>query len=352
MKHRLKLWLRDVYARVVWYTGLFRVIDKLVPQRLTILAGHCVEDPELNGGLPADMKIRADRLEGLLSKLARHFDLVTVGEGFGRIRAAHGRSMVALSMDDGYRDNHRVLPLILDRVGGSATVFLESRALEARRVNWSHLYFWLQERLGVERLGRRILELSQDAPLCSRLERVLAGKQLEYRVKLALKYDAERDERERVLGRLFADEGGDERALCEGLYMDWEQARELQQRGFEIGGHTVSHSILARLDEGRQREEIRGGRESLERELGAEAGCSFAYPFGRRWDFDDHSAVAVREAGYELAVTTHPGTNTRKTDPMRLARWMIDDRTPVHHLGCEAAGGFELLRRLGIELAE
>jgi hypothetical protein len=31
---------------------------------------------------------------------------------------------------------------------------------------------------------------------------------------------------------------------------------------------------------------------------------------------------------------------------------MIDDGTPLYLLGCEAAGGFELLRRLGLELAE
>jgi peptidoglycan/xylan/chitin deacetylase (PgdA/CDA1 family) len=357
MKHRLKLWLRDAYARVLWYSGLFRLVDRLLPRRLTILAGHCVDHPASNAGLPADMKIRARRLEELLAGLGRHFDLVTVGEGFRRLSqgeaGASRASMVALSMDDGYRDNHEVLPALLERVGAPATLFLESRALDERRLNWTHRYFWLQERLGAEILARRILDRTRDAPLETKLGELLeAGRELEYRVKLALKYDAERDDRERVLDELFADEQGDERALCETLYMDWPQARALVGKGFELGGHTVSHSILSRLDPGRQAEEVRGGRDALAREVGEAATFSFAYPFGRRWDFDDRSAAAVRDAGFQLAVTTHPGTNTSSSDPYRLARWMIDDGTPLYLLGCEAAGGFELLRRLGLELAE
>ena len=79
---------------------------------------------------------------------------------------------------------------------------------------------------------------------------------------------------------------------------------------------------------------------------------SFAYPFGRRWDFDEHTVAAVRAAGFESAVTTHAGTNLKGADPMRLARWMLDETTPIHHLVAEACGGFWLFRKLGLELAE
>ncbi len=353
MKHRLKRILRDLYARLVWSTGLYRLVDRLAPRRLTILAGHCVEDPATNGGLPADMKIRPERLRAILRALGRSFDLVTVGEGFGRLRGARGRSMVALSMDDGYRDNATVLPELLEACGARATIFLESRALDERRVNWSHKYFWLLERLGPGELVRRYVAETRDASVAERLrERLAEGDELVYRAKLVLKYDAPRDERDRVLDALFSAEGGDERALCERTYMRWEDARALAARGVELGGHTATHAILSRLAPAEQVEEIRAGRAALERELGAAALCSFAYPFGRRWDFDERSVEAARASGFALAVTTHAGTNTAHSDPYRLARWMIDDRTPIHLLGTEAAGGFHLLRRLGIDLAE
>ncbi len=353
MKHRLKRLARDLYARLLWFTGLARLVDRSMPRRLTILAGHCVEDAAINGGVPADMKIRAERLAEVLGALGARFELVTVGEGFGRLRAGGGRSMVALSMDDGYRDNASVLPALLERCGARATIFLESRPLDERRVNWSHKYFWLLERVGLAELVRRYGAETSDGAVAEKLRASLDAKGAEaYRAKLVLKYEAPRVERDRTLDRLFAAEGGDERALCETIYMRWEDARELARRGHELGGHTVTHEILASLASEEQVEEVAGGRASIERELGPQESLSFAYPFGRRWDFDERSIEAVRRCGFTLAVTTHAGTNTVASDPYRLARWMIDDKTPIHVLGTEAAGGFELLRRIGLDLSE
>jgi len=78
----------------------------------------------------------------------------------------------------------------------------------------------------------------------------------------------------------------------------------------------------------------------------------FAYPFGRRWDFDEASVAAVRAAGFDWAVTTHAGTNDADTDPWRLRRLMIDADVKPHLLVAEACGGFDLLRRAGLDLSE
>jgi len=194
---------------------------------------------------------------------------------------------------------------------------------------------------------------SGDAATNEKLRRVCEeGGDLAYLVKRVLKYDAERGEREGVTGDLFRAKGGDERALCDRIYLNWDEARELQAGGVELGGHTATHAILSRLARGDQDSEVGTGRAALERELGADAVRSFAYPFGRRWDFDDSAAEAVRSSGFQSAVTTHAGTNHKGGDSMRLARWMIDEDTPLHLLAAEACGGFALLRRFGIDLSE
>jgi len=352
-KHRIKLAVRNLYSRVLFHTGLHRLVDRVMPTRLTILAGHCVADPESNGGLPADMKITAERLAGLLGFLTRRYDACTVGEGLRRLDAGAERSMVALSMDDGYRDNATVLPQVLERTGARATIFLESRPLDERRVSWTHKLFWLLGRMDAATLAARYLELARDAETEQRLRRLLAeGGDLAYGVKRILKYDAPRGERDDVLGRVFVEEGGDERALCDRIYMTWDDARGLQSRGVELGGHTEHHFILSRLDGEEAAGEVERGRAALARELGDGATRTFAYPFGRNWDFDANSIAAVRESGFAAAVTTHAGTNTRARDRMRLARWMIDEQTPLHLLATEACGGFELLRRIGLDLSE
>ena len=66
----------------------------------------------------------------------------------------------------------------------------------------------------------------------------------------------------------------------------------------------------------------------------------------------DAAMTAPAPAPAWEATTTHAGTNTPGSCPHRLARWMIDEATPLHLMAAEACGGFELLRRLGLDLSE
>ncbi|MEO6710102.1 MAG: polysaccharide deacetylase family protein, partial [Planctomycetota bacterium] len=112
-----------------------------------------------------------------------------------------------------------------------------------------------------------------------------------------------------------------------------------------------NHVILSRCDREGARGEIADGAKSLASALGKPA-RSFAYPWGRRWDFTPETAQIVLDSGFESAVTMHAGVNlphTRATDLKRLA---IADDARLHLLATEACGGFELLRRIGINLSE
>jgi peptidoglycan/xylan/chitin deacetylase (PgdA/CDA1 family) len=358
VKHRLKLLLRDLYARLLFHTGLHALVDRLAPRRLTILFGHCVDAPEVNGGLPADMKIRAASLARILGWLKRRYRVVTIDEGLRSLADGNASgSLVALSMDDGYKDNATHLLPLLAEVGVPATIFLETRPLDERRLNWSHLYFWLLDgRLDAETFARGYLERSEDPAALEGLRRALeegaAPDRLAYRVKRVLKYEADEADRDRVVSEIFHAHGGDERALCDAIWMTWDEVRRLRDAGWELGAHTAGHAILSRLDVERARDEVERAASSMERELGTR-GATFAYPFGRRWDYDEGSREVVRAAGYRQAVMTHAGTNTRAMLPsLDLRRIAIDDGTRLHLLCAEACGGFELLRRLGVDLSE
>lgn len=353
LKHRLKLFLREAYARLLFHTGLHRVVDRLSERRLFILFGHCVDAPECNGSLSSDMRIRGENLERILGWFGQRYELTTVAGGMAAVESREsGRSLVALTMDDGYRDNRTHLLPLLERTGARATVFLETRPLDERRVNWTHKFFWLTERLGPAEFGRRYGERAANAETKHLLrEALLTEPKLEYRIKKILKYDAPPAERDELVNELFAEEGGDERALCEQLYLDWEDARALHAAGVEIGGHTVHHAILSRLSAEEAAREVQCCASSLEAGLGA-PGETFAYPFGRRWDYSPEAIEAVRQAGYRWAVNTHAGVNKKGAKPYELRRLPIDDTSELHLLVAEACGGFELLRRFGLDLAE
>jgi peptidoglycan/xylan/chitin deacetylase (PgdA/CDA1 family) len=357
LKHKLKNLLRELYARLLFHTGLHALVDRLMPRRLTILCGHCVEPAQgLAGGahLPADMKIGEGELEAILAWMKRRYRLCTIGEGAAALAAGRGPSLVALSVDDGYRDNHDVLLPLLARQGVSATVFLESRPLDERRVNWTHKLFWILARRSAAEFARdyaRAAGASPGAQAVEQAAQAATSERATYAVKRLLKYEVDPAERDAAIDRIFAEQGGDERALCDALYMTWDQVRALRDAGIELGGHTVGHPVLSGLSADEQAREIAEGRAALVRELAIEP-ATFAYPFGRRWDFDADSRAAVKRAGFRTAVTMHAGTNRAGTDQTGYHRLALSGGARLHLLVAEACGGFDLARRLGLNLSE
>ncbi len=90
--------------------------------------------------------------------------------------------------------------------------------------------------------------------------------------------------------------------------------------GWEIGAHTLTHPDLTTLDAVRLRDQIRGSRTSLQRDLGV--GVSFfCYPSGR---YDDAVVAAVKAAGYRGATTTAAGWASPAGDPFTLSRVRVD----------------------------
>jgi len=62
IRHRLKQVLRELYARGVYHSGAHRLLDRCMPRRLMVLAGHCVATPG-NEALGPNMRIGGAELE-------------------------------------------------------------------------------------------------------------------------------------------------------------------------------------------------------------------------------------------------------------------------------------------------
>ena len=113
------------------------------------------------------------------------------------------------------------------------------------------------------------------------------------------------------------------------LMMTSEQAARLANMGFELGGHTVNHPILARLGEADARREINENRLRLA-ELAGRPARFFAYPNGSPGrDYTIETVRLLREAGYEGAVTSSPGAARAGTDPFQIPRFTPWDTAPL-----------------------
>jgi peptidoglycan/xylan/chitin deacetylase (PgdA/CDA1 family) len=86
-------------------------------------------------------------------------------------------------------------------------------------------------------------------------------------------------------------------------------------RGQTVGGHTMTHPHLPRIDPERRRAELVDCKAFIREFFGQER-CGFAYPFGT---YDDASKQAVRDAGYLYARTTRNVDGALPlSDPMAL----------------------------------
>ena len=114
----------------------------------------------------------------------------------------------------------------------------------------------------------------------------------------------------------------------EGL-LSWDQVRELEAAGWEIGSHTCTHEMLTRVSTDTCVCELEDAREDIAAEI--EGDCdAFAYPNGL---YDADVAARARDAGYRIAFTIDRGPADQTTDAMFVPRQMLVDGNSLKTFG-------------------
>jgi peptidoglycan/xylan/chitin deacetylase (PgdA/CDA1 family) len=316
-----------------------------------MLMFHNVGNPPETEHLPDHMKVSERKLKRLLRLLRRGgYRMVTVGQmvdAFDQGDALNGA--VALTFDDGYRDNHDILLPILKEFDATATVYVQTGPTKGH-LNWLHHLFWMLHRIGPQELGTMLAAHVARPHLQTDLRDLPTGVEAgEYELKRLLKYEVSSEERDRILAAIFVEAGGDERQLAAQLYMGPDECRALDAAGLEVGAHTVNHLILSTLEPNKQRLEIEGSLRDLQSWLGHEI-PSFAYPYGRTWDYDVDTQSILRDLGFKSAVTSMPGTNDPATPRFELRRLAMCEQTSLAEVMCELDGVFAWFARRGVDL--
>jgi peptidoglycan/xylan/chitin deacetylase (PgdA/CDA1 family) len=276
--------------------------------RLSILIYHRVL-PQADALFPADVDaVRFDRHLGFLRQC---FNFVPLGEAVGGLRDGTLPPRAAcITFDDGYADNAEVALPILQRHGLSATFFVATGFLNGGRM-WNDTVIELMRRapatidLGSLGLGQFTLGSPQQ-------RRQAIGSLLE-----ALKYlplDVRQQKVEAMAALLKLTPPDD-------LMMSGEQVRQLHRAGMEIGGHTVNHPIIARMNSDGARAEIANGKAALEQIIDAPVRL-FAYPNGKPGqDYHAEHVAMVKDLGFDAAVSTSWGAASAASDLFQLPRF-------------------------------
>jgi peptidoglycan/xylan/chitin deacetylase (PgdA/CDA1 family) len=279
--------------------GLRRGLAPWLQGRGAILCQHRVlpESRKSPLSVPRDLEISTTYLASLLEMLSRQgCAFVPMDELLGSLGKSSPRRLIAITLDDGYRDNLTEALPVFEQFGVPFTVYVTPGLIDGTADPW---WYSLQTLV----LGKPEVRLPDDA------------------APLPCGSPAEREKAYRALYRHVGDAGSARSAALAAiwqankldgppdngeLFLTWDELKTLDAHPLAtIGAHTLTHPRLIWLDAAAIGNELTGSRERLERELGHPV-PHVAYPHGSERDLPEGITDLARAAGFTTGTTTLP----------------------------------------------
>ncbi len=342
MRAGVKVRLKSGVAWAVHHLGFFLLIrflhHRLYGPGVRILFYHRVEAFSAETDLLGRCPLTAREFEKHLSHLCRFYHVVSLEQAQEIL--ASGRpvppNLVAITFDDGYRNNYTVAMPLLRKYGVTATVFVVSSAIDGEPLWFDQIFSWfanttvpalrfskVDSELNLTCLAgrrgalRRVLSVMKSLP---NRERIEAMSELRDKLEVPLP-DCELEDK---------------------AMLKWDELRDMaQSRLITIGAHTVTHPILTHLDDNEIRTEIEDSCRRIAQELGRPVRF-FAYPNG---DYNSTAQSAVRGCGLVGCATQGNGFNPPGTD-LTVLRRLGAEGLPMFRFALYLAGWKDLQTRL------
>jgi peptidoglycan/xylan/chitin deacetylase (PgdA/CDA1 family) len=319
--------MKQVLLNLMQRTGAFAPFRLANRSKALILTYHRFGEDE--AGLKTTARVFEAQLQYLTARY-RIVPLSSIAEALTNGRSLRA-GLAAITIDDGYGDAYEIAFPLLRKYSAPATLFVVTGFVDKACWVWTD--------------KMRYLALKSDAPL---LKAAVAGRKVEIRLGNHVSRLQAAARANRLIKRLpddAKDEAIDRIALALGVELPadpppqyrpvtWEQAREMDSSGLEVASHTVSHPILTNVTDEQLARELSESKERLQVILGHQVD-SFCYPNGGQ---DGRVRRAVERAGYRCAVTTRPGFNDDRSDPLTLSR--IHTECDLAHF-IQSTSGFE-----------
>lgn len=291
-----------------------------------VLMLHRVLADDSAASLPhrAPLCVGQQHFEQLLRWLRRHFDCVPLEHLLEFPGGARPR--LALTFDDGWRDNAEVAYPLLERYEMPASIFLSTDFIGSRQGFW-----W-------ESIGETLWQQPDSAasrPLLAQLRALALAPPAE------LLQAGNEHARSRLLGeylqrlkglaphslQALADSCPDDHAPHS---LDWAQVRHLERSALvRFGPHGASHGILTRLDGPALHADLQRSHAALQQHCQAPLGV-YCYPNG---DHSPEVRAAVAALGYRYALGTRPGLIEAEGNP-----WLALPRIDVSQASAARPG--------------
>jgi peptidoglycan/xylan/chitin deacetylase (PgdA/CDA1 family) len=304
--------VKTALACLIYVSGFSYLYSRIVKRGATILVYHSVgNDASFN-----DNYIPTSRFYEQIEYLKTNYRVLPLSDliSLQSQKSENMRDMVAITFDDGYKDNFTNALPILRQFGLKATFFITTCVLSGRALFYDEIQavlnnskrnsihiavdgrtesFRLRNRTTIDEAAKRIVFLCRKKSL-KEIVKVIASVQNQCAVAA-------------------------ESLVCNAMYLNGDEIAEMRTNGMEIGAHTVNHLCLAAIEAKLQQQEIFQSKTILETVTG-DAVQTFSYPFGKPSDFNLETIELLRAMGFLCAVTTIPGYVTRESRLLELPR--------------------------------
>jgi len=261
------------------------------------------------------------RFEEQLEILHKRYRVVSLRKLLTEVQAGRGgRTMVAVTFDDGYLDNLKIALPILERTRTPATIFVSTGYVGTDRpFYWDYLEtVFIANR---ERLPDSRLDLEFPTGLWSWNDDINPLVQLQ-RLQVFFRVIPE-DGREKTLSEI-EEWSGIPRVCAESdRSMNIGELKAIAQSPWvELGAHTVTHCRLSSETLEEQERQIRESRERLSSWIGKPVDL-FSYPYGNPDDYTRRTRQILERLGFAWGIANTQGSVSPEIDRFEVPRRLV-----------------------------
>ncbi len=290
----------------LYYSGLQAASSFWTGGIGAILMLHHVRDQSKSLFAPnRHLQITPDFLERVLKSAKKSgYEFVSLDQLHSRLneqKIDRFTKMIAITLDDGYRDNLQNAVPIFRKFNAPYTIYVAPGLVDGRADLW-----W--EDLSTIIAGREQIRVPMPRGHKDFDVSTLALKNQTYHELLQwLTTKIDEKEQRKIVRELAWGAKIDTTAHAKEQIMSWREINELAKDPLcTIGAHSIHHYALARLSDEEAEREMRDSANILKLELG-ESPSHFAYPYGYRAAAGSRDFEIARKLGFKTAVTTRHG---------------------------------------------
>lgn len=282
-----------------------------------VLLYHRITELEID---PWDLAVSPENFEEQLIVLKKMYNVISLDELIETKRKKKLKNgTIAITFDDGYKDNYTTAYPILIKHQIPATFFISSAYIENQEEFWwdklTRLIFIeskLPERLELKTIDKH-WDIQQD--------------NFDEKARLDFFFDVwwsllqvHPELREKGLSEIEVWSNHEKELKADHLPMSKIELMEMGQHPLiSIEAHTNTHAALGYLNKDNQREEIQRGKLWLEKILNKPI-TGFSYPNG---SYNEDTISLMEENGFEYACTTEEHRNSRYISDYKLPRFQV-----------------------------